>query len=436
MIGSNVPFQSERRTTHVQRWALTAVPIRIGLALCCALCGCKSPLDNVDIKDVYGPAGRQAKNNLIEQAKNGAKGDPAVGLDEFEAARKLYENQKYPEARKAFHAIVKKYKAKKEPIINDALFFRAECDFQLGRLADAQDGYDELLKNDQSTKYLEQTVRRLYAIGRYWLNMGKPASEIEMTSFTDESGEERLREMPEANLPYQFPLTPNFTDKTRPLFDTQGRALQALKQVHLHDVSGPLADDALMTLATYHLRKKDYREADQYFRTIREQCPKSEFLPAAYVLGAHASLMSYQGARYDGKQLEEAQKLTQAAVRMYPNIPQRAKLERDLKRITAEAAERDWTRVEYYQKRGEKQAAAVHCETIIEKYPDSPRAAEARDILLKLGKEYAAGILKTPLFPKEPSLPPIESEAPYDEPQEPGRLRVSDDDRKAESTAD
>jgi outer membrane protein assembly factor BamD (BamD/ComL family) len=441
MIGSNAPFRSERRTSNVQRSAPTAGSLRLALMLCCAaFCGCKSPLDNVDIKDVYGPAGRQAKNNLIEQAKNEVKGDPAVGLDEFEAAHKLYENQKYPEARKAFHAIVKKYKKKKEPIVNDALFFRAECDFQLGRLADAQDGYDELLKNDQSTKYLEQAVRRLYAIGRYWLNMGKPASEIEMASFTDESGEERLKELPDANLPYQFPLTPNFTDKTRPLFDTQGRALQALKSVHLHDVSGPLADDALMTLATYHLRKKDYREADQDFKTIREQCPKSEFVPAAYVLGAHASLMSYQGARYDGKQLEEARKLTEAAVRLYPNLPQRAKLERDLKRISAEAAERDWARVEYYQKRGENKAVAVHCETIIERYPDSPRAAEAREVLLKLGKENAANILKTPLFPKEPSRP-VESEAPYDEPEEPARVRVSDgepkaDERKAESTAD
>jgi hypothetical protein len=44
------------------------------------------------------------------------------------------------------HQIVKKYKKKKEPIVNDALFYRAECDFQLGYYADAQDGYDELLK--------------------------------------------------------------------------------------------------------------------------------------------------------------------------------------------------------------------------------------------------------------------------------------------------
>src|SRR6516162_11362466 len=159
MIGPSVTFRGERRTSSARRSASKATSLSLALALACvALGGCKSPLDHVDIKDIYGPAGRQARNNLIEQAKNDVKGDPQVGLDEFEAARKLYESQKYPEARKAFHAIVKKYKKKKEPVVNDALFYRAECDFQLGRLADAQDGYDELLKNDQSTKYLEQAV--------------------------------------------------------------------------------------------------------------------------------------------------------------------------------------------------------------------------------------------------------------------------------------
>lgn len=395
---------------------------------CCAIAGCKSTVENADIKDVYGPAGRQAKN-LVEQAQRELKGDPTVGLDEFNAAHKLYEEQKYVEARKALHAIVKKYKKKNEPILEDALFYRAECDFQLGHYPDAQDGYDELLKKYQSTKHLEQSVRRLFAIGRYWLDAPKPASEIELASFEEEAGAERLKDLPESRVPYRFPLKPNFTDKTRPLFDTPGRAVQALKSVSLHDIDGPLADDALMTLATYYLRKKDYREADHYFHTIREQCHKSEFIPASYVLGAHASLLSYQGAQYDGKQLDEAKKLATSAVRLYPDLPQRAKLQGDLKRIDAEAAARAWTRVAFHLKRSEKDAAAVYCETIIEKYPDSPQAVQAREELIKLGPQHAAGILKTPLFPKERPKPK-EPDIQYDEPEEPARLRVSDNEAK------
>ncbi len=223
--------------------------------------------------------------------------------------------------------------------------------------------------------------------------------------------------------------------------------MQALKSVSLHDIGGPLADDALMTLATYYLRKKDYREADHYFKSIREQCHKSEFIPASYVLGAHASLMSYQGAQYDGKQLEEAKKLATSAIRLYPDLPQRAKLEGDLKRIDAEASVREWTKVEFHlkradtpletaeNKRSEKHAAAVYCETIIEKYPESPQAVKAREELIKLGPQFAAGKLTKPLFPKERPKPKEPEPPPYDEPEEPGRLHISDKDAKPISAA-
>jgi tetratricopeptide (TPR) repeat protein len=259
--------------------------------------------------------------------------------------------------------------------------------------------------------------------------MPKPASEIELVSFTDEAGEEKLKTIPEATLAWQFPLKPNLTDKTRPMFDAPGRALQALKSVSIKDPEGPRADDALMLLATYHLRRKDYREADHYFNTIRVQCPNSEFVPASYILGAHSSKMSYQGARYDSKQLDEAKKQTLAAIQTMPDSPQRAKLEHDLKEIDAEAATRMWVRVEYHLRRREKPAAAVYCEKIMEKFPESAEAAKARETLLKLGPQHAAGILKTPLFKKEMDAP-REPETPYDEPQEPGHLRLSDGDAR------
>lgn len=385
--------------------------------------GCASTIDHADIKETYGPIGRLAKNRA-EQAQRDEKGEPYVGLEELNAARKLYDEQKYAEARKAFHKIVKNKKWKNEPVVEEAMFYRAESDFQLGHYPDAQDGYDELMKAHPATKHLEQSVRRLYRIACYWLNSPKPASEIELASFKEEDGADRLAENPEATIPFEWHrIRPNLTDKTRPLFDTSGRAVQALRSVTLHDVTGPLADDARMTLAMYHLRKRDYREADIYFNEIRTQYSNSEFAQAAYVLGAHASLKSYLGASYDGKQLEEARKLTDSATRLYPDIPQRAKLDADLRKINAELVEREWKRVEYYLRRREKDAAAFYCETIIETYPDSPQAVKSREVLLKLGPQHAAGILTTPLFKKDPVKP----ETSESQNEEPGRLKVTNE---------
>ena len=427
---------------------------RVLLALacvCCSLAGCKSTVDDVNIKDVYGPAGRLAKNNLVEKAKRDIKGDPEEGQAEFDAAHQLYDEQNYVASRKLLAKMLKKYNKKNVPIEEDAMFYQAECDFQLGHYPAAQDGYDELLKKHADTKYFDKAIGRLFAIGRYWLHSPKPASEVELASFKEEDGEERLSQLREAYDPGDVRVKPNFTDKSRPFFDTPGRAVQALRAVTLHDPAGKLADEALMILALYHLRKKDYREADIYFSQIRESTNKhkdrEKYTQAAYVLGAHASLKSYLGSRYDGKQLEEAKKLTKNAIRLFPDIPQRPKLENDLRKIDAEMIEREWQRVVFHKSRGEKDSVAVYCEYIVNTYPDSPQAAKSRELLIELGPQYSKGILATPLFntKKEPAASskdgsnkdgpsnegPKNKDQPSDEPEEPARLRVSDSDKDA-----
>jgi hypothetical protein len=130
---------------------------------------------------------------------------------------------------------------------------------------------------------------------------------------------------------------------------------------------------------------------------------------------------------------------------LFPDLPQRPKLENDLQKIDAEEVEREWQRVLFYKKRKEKDAAAVYCEFIAEKYPDSPQAAKARELLKEYGPQHAQGILTTPLFDaKKPSASDKpasqdepgksgtnEAEPAYDEPEEPAKLRVSDSDKEA-----
>src|SRR5262249_36216411 len=238
----------------------------------------------------------------------------------------------------------------------------------------------------------------------FWLDNPKPATDIELAHFEGEGTSSNLNDIPGAHVPFVFPLTPNFFDRQRPLFDTQGQAIHALTQVWLHDVNGPLAADAMMIAATHHLRRGNYQEAERLFAMVREMHGDTKHAAAAYVLGQHASFSSYQGSKYDGKQLEEARRLAESTLRLYPDLPQRKKLRQDLESINAEIVKRDWERVQFYMKRGEKDAAAVYAEYIIRDTPDSPRAADARALLLELGPEYSKGILPLPLH-KPPSTP-------------------------------
>lgn len=404
--------------------APAALPLLcIGLLLCGLATGCKSTLDSsVDIKGIFGPAGREAQRN-VELAQRGSTLPPIEGKADLDAAKRLYDAKEYSPAAAAFRKISKAKKYKDKPAEEEALFYFAECQYQLKRFPKAQDGYDELLKKYPSSRYLEQSTKRLYTIALYWLKMPKPAAEVELAQFTREQPApgDLAQTAPE---PVKFSPIPNFVDPTRPVFDTPGRAMEALRKVWINDPTGPLADDALMTAATHHMRKGDYREADNLFSVIRQQYGNSEHSAAAYVLGSHVSLASYQGSNYDGQQLENARKLTDSAGKLFPDLPQQRKLKADLARMQQEAARRHWARAEYHLKRREKDSAAYYCELILTQHPDSAVAEQARETLIKLGPDHAAGLLKKPLT--EPPGPAESREPEDDAPQEPGRLRVSD----------
>ncbi|MGV2334992.1 MAG UNVERIFIED_CONTAM: hypothetical protein LVR18_13085 [Planctomycetaceae bacterium] len=72
----------------------------------------------------------------------------------------------------------------------------------------------------------------------------------------------------------------------------------------MNDPTGPLADDALMLTATYYQRHSNYVEADRYYEILRDEYPDSRHLEAAFVLGADVKQMSYQGAYYEGEDLQ------------------------------------------------------------------------------------------------------------------------------------
>ena len=164
--------------------------------------------------------------------------------------------------------------------------------------------------------------------------------EVELSDWTDEDSDVWQNELCEVSTAVDSALKLNFTDTSKPFIDTPGRGVDVLRSVQLHDRNAPVADDAVMILALHHLRKQDYGEAEDHFSQIRESYHRSEHLQAAYVLGAHACWKSYLESRSDGKQLQEAKKLTAAALRLFPDAPWRPHLKNQLQAIEAEQTER------------------------------------------------------------------------------------------------
>lgn len=367
------------------------------LALAC-LPGCRSAGDGFfNIRNVYGRHGKIANGYATRDPFA-----PLEGQADFDKAQALFEAGQYADAEKAFKKVARKYKDK--PIEEEAMFMIAESKYMQKEYPSAQDAYGELMKKYTATRHTEASTRRLYSIARYWLKSPPSPSEIELVQYNEGrlNTPEGDKEIP---VPKQVAVAPNFTDKTRPFFDTHGRALQALTAVWLNDPTGPIADDALLMAATYHMRKKDYKEADHYFNILREEYPQSEHVQTAYVVGQRVKLLAYQGADYDGKALEDARKLTGSTLKLFPEVEQRQRLEADLAKMNSAAIDRDWKRVELYLRKRQYESAAVYCVLIMKRAPDSEYAVKAYQTMVKLGPERTGEAWNRMPRPSQP-VPP------------------------------
>ena len=306
------------------------------------------------------------------------------GRDEFAQARALYDERNYDPALKQLKTVGKKFE--RYAVREDALFLQGEIYFETKRYAKAQDVFDALVAEFPATKYKDDISKRMFAIAGAWLGFPDVVTPSDIQLASGEAADASQTEFTEHedgswDPTREWSLLPNFHDSSRPVFDTEGNAIKALKSIWLDNPNSPLADDALMMTASYYLREGKHEYADDYFAILRTQYPKSPHFENAYVLGSHVKLMSYQGAEYDGTRLMEAEQLKDSAVRMFGDSEHVQQLKQGLAKIEEEKARREWARVEFYLKKNRPDSAAIYAREILINHPNSQVASKARSFL-------------------------------------------------------
>lgn len=384
------------------------------LLLLTTLTGCS--LWSRDNKDSWRPSIAGVRGPL-ERAIYGKESALEMGRKFTEAerrdakiARETFDKGDYDKAIKLCKKNAKNLKD--SSLGEEAQFMLAESYFNLGHYAKAQDAYDQLFQDYPSTRYIEPSTRKLFRIARAWLEISEPEATSQIRQV---SGEKVLEEAPprkSMDPTVRGRVLPNFHDKSRPIFDTQGNALKALKSIWMNDPTGPLADDALMLTATHYQRHENYVEADRYYEILREEYPDSPHLEEAFLLGAHVKQMSYQGPYYEGSDLVGARKLKEQTLQLFPASHERQQIRKDLEVLYLQEAERVWSKVAYYQKKNKPRAIAIACAELISDYPDTPYAKDARQILSTIDKSELKGL---------PEIPEFINSIPNVNPSEPAR---------------
>ncbi|MDG3006563.1 outer membrane protein assembly factor BamD [Paludisphaera mucosa] len=336
-----------------------------------------SPRDPSANNDANGGGGAAADRNPTGEilGSNGwrpfMKSPPNPDAQkELDAAFALYEAGKLSEAEAAFSKIAK---ARKEsPWGEKAQYQLAETQFKRRKFLAAHDSFEKLAADYPGTQRMEDLVSREYEIAQIWMAQNDPKAKPEqkLAWYTHFTGEQAV-------------------------IDTQGNALKALEHVRHHAPDGPLADDAVMQIADYHMANADYESAAIYYDEMISTHPKSPFLHRAHLAAIDARVKGYLGPAYDGEGLEKARDLVQQTMKTFPeDQASYEKLYHTLDLINDQEAERTYNIGAYYKKVGKVASAEYYFGKIPQRWPNSPWAVKAKTDLATLAK-----------LPRKASLP-------------------------------
>jgi outer membrane protein assembly factor BamD (BamD/ComL family) len=265
----------------------------------------------------------------------------------------LFRAGKYREAIPKYKQVIDRWPD--SALEEDGLWQLAECLFFTDQYPKAEDCYDELVKKYANTRHLDRVAQRQFIIAQYWVAVDQRDP-----------------------LPV---IVPNLFDRSRPLFDTQGRALKAYDHVRINDPRGALADDSIMAQANAHFLDRQWLDADYFYGLLRNEYPDSDFLLQAHLLGLQAKLRAYQGPSYEGGILDEAEILAEQVLVQFPDQLTREDEDRVQKArgdIASQLALRHWQRAEFYAKGKHYSSARIYYALIARDYPKTMLAQQAR----------------------------------------------------------
>jgi tetratricopeptide (TPR) repeat protein len=244
----------------------------------------------------------------------------------------------------------------------DALNWAGESYFFGGDYTRSFNAYQKLMVKYKHSKYLDLTAKRLFAMARYW------------------EACDRKRNI----------LLVNFTEKSLPYFDTFGYAGKAYETIFINDPNNPLADDAVMAIASAHLARgkyegdTSYERAAFYYKYLTENYPLSEHFDNARKGELLARSEAYMGPEYNHKTLDTAKELAEMINRSRtPNQTDENENEDDAltelnENIITKNAEREWVLGKYYDTKRYYGSARLFYQNLIEKYPQTTYAEQAR----------------------------------------------------------
>lgn len=268
---------------------------------------------------------------------------------QFKKALKAFKSGKYKTALREFKKILIHFPDAQEAA--EACYYIGRCWEKLNRFYQAFLSYDKLVATYPNSKRIQEALEREYRIGEYFLNE-KPKKWLGISIYS-------LVEHP---------------------------SLEIFRRIAERAPYSKYAPASLYKMGMILVELKRWEEAKDVFQKIVDNYPDSKwFKLAKFQLSLVCSKLSL-GSDYDDTYYQEAKKGFEEFLKNNPE----AKISKEAKKILEEIKEKEAKKyfdiAQFYKKQKKAKSAIVYYELLIEKYPESKYAKEAKKILKELKK--------------------------------------------------
>jgi outer membrane protein assembly factor BamD (BamD/ComL family) len=143
--------------------------------------------------------------------------------------------------------------------------------------------------------------------------------------------------------------------------------------------TNPHVPDALKLLGEASFVDKEYEMSMERYKELRANHPRSEWAALASFRLAITAFNMLEGPAYDQKQMEQARQELADYLQLDPERPEfRQQAEEALATVTRWLAQRELINADFYKRIGNEYGEMYHLRTLVERYPDSLSATQAR----------------------------------------------------------
>ncbi|HZZ43001.1 MAG TPA: outer membrane protein assembly factor BamD [Tepidisphaeraceae bacterium] len=191
-------------------------------------------------------------------------------------------------------------------------------------------------------------------------------------------------------LEMQYKIAEEFLDGYRrrlfgmAVLSAEGEAVEMLYRIQQRSPGSPLAEKALLRTADYYYATSQFDLSGDTYTAYVKQYPRSPMVPRARLRAAFSSLAQFRGLPYDATPLLDARTQLIDLAMAYPDLAKEENLEDVMQRIDKSFARKILHTANFYVRTHDRASAVYQYRFLMQAYPDSPEAQEAKQALAKM----------------------------------------------------